>query len=658
MAEQMYWANKPENDIAELILNKVKDYRETIRNNGMIALWQDVYKEYYDGINTKGEITQTGAAGNRFRININHFRSIIDNIVSLTTSNRPAFKPKAINTDYDSEAQTILADGLLEYYFRQCQVELYTKRGVKLASIFSESATHVYWDKDIGREVSVDEKTQQIGREGDLRFEVLPAWDIARDTNVQDADNMHWIIVCTRVNRWDLAAKYPDKKDEILKAPNFDFDTAYNAKLGIFQPKTSDDIIELYHFYHKESSVVVGGRQVKCLANNVVIEDSELEFGVIPVARISYSELEGSPFSSTIAFDMSPIQKANRMVHSTIVTNQTTFGVQNIAVQEGTDVDVNFEGDLQIVTYPQGANAPAPMAMCATPAEVFNYAGISEGQMEKVSGMNAMARGQAAPGQSGSAMAFQQSLAVLATSSLQQSYALYLEFLGTLIIKILQKKASTKRVAHITGKYNKQYIKSFDKTDLSNITNVIVDITNPTTRLASYREEQAKTLITAGLIKTPEEYFMVLETGTVKQMYQAEVRDIMLINNENEALAEGVDVAVIDTDNHALHVPEHNAELYSLDVRNNPEKVKNILNHIYKHIKAASMMPPELAIFLGRQPFQNPSMMPPQPPMNQPGQVPSEAVTPNGANGPNLPQMPVGPGGKRVPAPAQTPARS
>jgi hypothetical protein len=53
----------------------------------------------------------------------------------MTTSTRPAFQAKSINTDYESQVQTTLANGLLEYYLREKRLEIYLKRMVEYAVV-------------------------------------------------------------------------------------------------------------------------------------------------------------------------------------------------------------------------------------------------------------------------------------------------------------------------------------------------------------------------------------------------------------------------------------------------------------------------------------------------------------------------------------------
>ena len=84
----------------------------------------------------------------------------------MTTSQRPAFEAKAINDDYKSQTQCILAQGLLDYYMREKRLEKHLKRAVETSLWAGEGYISLEWDASEGREYGADDG--EIIKDGDI----------------------------------------------------------------------------------------------------------------------------------------------------------------------------------------------------------------------------------------------------------------------------------------------------------------------------------------------------------------------------------------------------------------------------------------------------------------------------------------------------------
>src|SRR6185503_15483635 len=114
-------------------------------------------------------------------------------------------------------------------------------------------------------------------------------------------------------------------------------------------------------------------------------------------------------------------------------------------------------------------------------------------------------------------------------SGLQQSYVALVEDLGTGIINILKDYADTPRIVAITGKTNRTYMKEFVGDDLNSVSRVIVDVGNPISGTTAGRVEMAEQLLQMGLIKNPQEYIAVINTGNLDMMTEDTQSQINLI---------------------------------------------------------------------------------------------------------------------------------
>ena len=266
--------------------------------------------------------------------------------------------------------------------------------------------------------------------------------------------------------------------------------------------------------------------------------------------------------------------------------------------------------------------------------------------MEKLSGLPSILRGQPPTGvQSGTAMAFLQAQALVFNSPIQQAYISFLERSATGLFNILKAFATTKRMIAIAGNSKKQYLEEFCGQDLENITRVIVEAGNPATATEAGKLQTAQDLMAKGMVNV-KEYFQVLATGQLDPLTEGPEAENMFIVEENEMLRKGTPCVVSPTDNHQLHIQQHNGILFDTDLRktqNNPI-VAAVLQHMLAHGQVIipglmSVTDPRFLAVLGIQVA--------QPPMPQPGQP--QTPTPHPVENP----MPAGHGPQGHPAPPQ-----
>jgi hypothetical protein len=222
-------------------------------------------------------------------------------------------------------------------------------------------------------------------------------------------------------------------------------------------------------------------------------------------------------------------------------------------------------------------------------------------------------------------------MALQFTSGLQQSYVKLIEDVGTALIHILKDFAHTPKFIALVGKNNKSMIKEFTGDKLSAINRVVVDVGNPLSRTIAGRVQMAEQLLQMQLIKTPQQYFSVMETGRLENVFEDEIDQLLNIRSENERLLEGEPVDATLLDPHRLHIMEHRGVLADPELRKDPTLVNNTLNHIQQHINYLRTADPDLLALIGEQPLAPPMQQPPpggpggQPPPPQ-GKAPPEGM--------------------------------
>ena len=622
-----YFAKKKAEDCAGVLLSKGESFFNLLRANAylekMSRMWRAYHGAYSNDLGYGHRVEFSGEQGELVQLPVNHFRNIAYHIYTMLTANRPIMEARAVNTDYKSLAQTYIANGVLDYYMREKHLEDAIKKAAEMAIVLGSGFIKLDWNATAGEAYDVDPETGEFMYEGELEFTNLSPFDVVVDGTKETWSN-EWVLTRSFQNRYNLIAKYPELTDKLLGVKPKNQSAVY--RLAVFSNDDTDDI-PVYEFYHKRTEAMPDGRYMLFVDADIVLLDTKMPYRVLPVFRIVPSEILGTPYGYTPMYDIFPIQEGINSLYSTIMTNQNAFGVQNLFVPRGADLQLSsLDGAMNIV---EGNTKPEPLNLTQTPTEVFNFLNMLIQSAETISGVNSVTRGNPeASLRSGNALALVQSMSLQYMSGLQQSYVKLIEDVGTAIIQMLKDFATTPKVIALVGKNNRPLLKEFTGEQISAINRVVVDVGNPLSRTTAGRVQMAEQLLQMQLIKSPEQYFQILNTGKLETMFEGEMNELLLIKSENEQMLEGKDVIVSPLDKHRLHINEHKAVLSDPDFRRDPDLVKVALDHIEKHLNALRETDPSLLLLVGEQPL---------PPLGQEaGPIPGQ-------------QLPPAPGGQQSP---------
>jgi len=653
-ADKRYFAQRESNEKAEILLSKANSWFNTMESNGYLEklrqCWSAYYGMYYTSFSQSHKITFSGDQAELVNMSVNHLRNIAEHMNNMITSVRPTMEARSINSDAQSIIQTKLANGILDYYFREKRLEKFLEKAVESAIVLAGGYIKMSWNATSGEIIDFAEELNSPIYEGDLEFTNLSPFDVYYDGNKED-DNLDWIVVRDFKNRHDLIAKYPELTDEILRLPSKN-EYEYMDTSSLIMEET--DQVAIYEFYHRRTESMPDGNYMLFLSKTAILTDVPLPYRKIPVYRIAPSYILGTPYGYTPLFDLLPLQDAINSLHSTILSNQNALGLANILVPKNSDIDFTELGSgLNIIEYNAQVGRPEPMKLLDTPQELFKYLDMLEKEMETISGVSSVTRGNPeASLKSGTALALVQSMSIQFMSRLQRSYVQLIEDVGSGIIDILKDYAQTPRIVNIVGKYNKTYAQEFTGNDISDITRVIADVSNPLSKTVAGRVQMAEQMLQMGVIKNPQDYMSVINTGEIETLTDDTQRQITLARIENEKMMALEEALVLFTDDHAYHIMEHSNLTADPDLRYNSELMQLVYNHIQEHINQLRNTDPDLLAILKQQPLG------PQggTPANQPNQTPNQGTSqlPPQTNNPLAPQE-LGASPDLLPQPAQPP---
>lgn len=601
--QETYFAARDSEQAAAAVLEKAKTYYTAIKSNSYVTKLANMYKFYYGNFN-KGTsenhtISFTGEEGELVSIPVNMFRNLARHIINIITANRPVLEAKAINTDYKSLSQTYLANGILDYYMREKNLEAIINDAVEMAAVMGSSYIDMEWNATAGSSHDFDPETGEHSYEGELEFTLYDPLSVVVDGTKENFYSQEWVLVRTFQNRYNLAAKFPELREKIMSLPTKT--EIYSYKLQTFSNDETDDI-PVFKFYHKKTEAMPEGRYMLFVADDIVLLDVPLPYRTIPLFRLSPANIMGTPYGYSDMFDVYPIQEALNATYSTIMTNNNAFGVQNLFVKRGSDLTHQaLPGGLNIV---EGNEKPEALQLTATAPETYKFAQMLEQMGETQSGINSVTRGNPeASLRSGNSLALVQSMSLQFQNTFQRNYVRFLEDVGSNLIEILKDFANTPKLIAIVGRNKRSFMKEFTGDMISDVRRVTVDVGNPLAKTIAGRVEIANNLANMKLIKSPEQYFAVMETGRVDTLYEADMQDIFLIKRENENLLEGKQVMADILDRHSLHIQEHRSVISDPDLRENPELTANVRAHIQEHIDMLRTVNPDLLMLIKEQPL-------------------------------------------------------
>lgn len=595
-----YWAC--EDDIVPELEHKVETYYQDLEDQGHMYRMKKSYSRYYGcGFDSQSDrIVRSGSQGELSRVNVNHYRNLLKSVLTMVTANRPAFDVRPINTDYKSQAQALLGEQILDYYMRECKLETFLKDAVERSLVWSEGFIYMSWDSSRGEIYAVDPDDDETLMAGDVSYSLKNPLDIVRD--IWKESEQDWVIVRSFANKYDVSAQFEEHQEEI-ESLSIDACTPKGSYFFL-QNHTETDLIPIYEFYHRKSAALPEGRYVRYVGQLKLL-DTPLPYEQIPIYRVVDGNLEGTCLGYTTGFDLLGLQDVSDELLSAVISNNIALANQILLVPKGANIDVHELGQgLSVIEYDTQMGEIKPVNLVNSSPETYKLIEQVQTLMQVLSSVNDVVRGDPkASLRSGNALALVAAQAIQFNSGLQHSYTRLIEDVGTATIKFLQQFANAPRYIAVVGKYNRSKIREFEADDISKISRVFVDVANPLSKTTAGRLELADNLLNAQLIKRPEQYLSVIETGNLHSLIESEQAELLLIKSENERLQEGQPAMAMATDDHRLHILEHKAVLADPDVREDPSVVEAVLAHMHQHIELWRSTDPILLGALQQQPI-------------------------------------------------------
>jgi len=181
-ADKRYFAQRESNEKAEILLSKANSWFNTMESNGYLEklrqCWSAYYGMYYTSFSQSHKITFSGDQAELVNMSVNHLRNIAEHMNNMITSVRPTMEARSINSDAQSIIQTKLANGILDYYFREKRLEKFLEKAVESAIVLAGGYIKMSWNATSGEIIDFAEELNSPIYEGDLEFTNLSPFDV------------------------------------------------------------------------------------------------------------------------------------------------------------------------------------------------------------------------------------------------------------------------------------------------------------------------------------------------------------------------------------------------------------------------------------------------------------------------------------------------
>jgi len=705
--DDKYWADDESARVVSGAIERIRRFRETLRVTGRADRARRSWNCYLGwGANMDQDASRINAGGEQgeiTRITANHYAALVNQAVVLTTSNKPATKAVPRNMDSESLGAAQFAEALNDYYERELSVAEREWDATLTMVLMSEAWLVLDWDATAGGVYLTDENGQPR-YEGDVKLYALTLFDVAVDPDAQDVEAHNWILWRRRVNRWDLAAKHPALRDEIIGQGGGRDATSdvYDSKddfLFSWRKRSNHadtDTVVVWELRHKPTPALPMGRMVRFISERCVLFDSrpdavsqtpspvsgiETPGAQAPAPDVSQGidygyayrrnlfaypcspeRIPGTPDGHTSFFDLLSLQSGADLGATIMASAINAGGLQNLYVPRGANITADkLTGALNVIEYDGTVRPEAQDNVSINPA-VNAWAEMCVSWMRQRVSMNDVVVGEPQKGMPAQAMALLRAQAVEFHSRLQASYERLVQRTRTGILQLLQQFATVERKVLIAGKSRSWAVKNFTNKTLEPVDRFVCEPVPAMMKTLAGRVGFAQPLLDQGKMSL-REYLALVETGRWEPTFGYDDANTARIQQEIELLTRGIGLAPpvpgpdgrpvpsedgqehlrpLITDTHWQDIKQYLAVLGSPGSRENPAVVAATLEAITYKMQLWRSMDPALIMLQGGMPA---------PPLGPPGAPVAPPAPPSGGHSATPAE---GPGGK-MPQPPPNP---
>lgn len=626
-----YWMQQDSDELASKLISYHGKFLASATNPIYDCWARNSYYYYSNVFESQGAASSlnfVGDQGELVQMRVPQARSLTRQLLTLITKQKLAFVSEAETTDRSVVEEMRIADAVCIDTVKDQTVDVKAEKMTEHGLVLGTGYIKTTWRTDRGSPFIVGPDGQVVF-EGDNEVSIPFVSDVIFDYSVDEWDNLDWVEVRVRRNRYDLIAEFPELTTQILRLSSCKTDNIRAMFFGM----SEDDNVYVYELYHKPTPALPKGRMMFYSDPETVYLDGENLYGCIPVEQFKPEHINGVGFGFPMFSALLPAQEMFDHEMSAVATNHSAYGIHNVTAPRGAGIEVQELYGMNFVSYtPQpvpGGGKPEPLQLMQASPEAFKFMDTLLGSMQQISNVNAALRGDIGQSTSGVAIATLTTNALEFLNSYTRAYYKCMERTMFHCINNITRFAGPDRQVRLTGKNHQTYTKRYKGDQLKAIKSIKIQSVNPLMQTIAGRLEIAKDAIKNGYIRDMSAYAKILDGEPLSTLTEVEQSQDDLISEENQMLLDGQKVLCSSADNHPQHMMKHFTVVNSQKARQDHELYSRTMDHIMEHYGLSQSTDPMLLAMVntGRMPEAPMGAPPMAPPSGGPG---SGAPSPQG----------------------------
>ncbi len=514
----------------------------------------------YRGIQYGPSSTRTGAyrdpeklATNKLsKFTVNHLYDITETRIAQITRMKPAVDVLPATDEFTDKNAAKATSKLLKHLWYLNDVDALLRKMTKYKFIFGEGYLFVTWDPskgDIhpdfvpGMEL-LDEQGQPTGQivkepvmTGDLQYDVEVPWRVLVEP-CQEFSECKYLFRIKSVHVEDLKKDYPKHKEKLTATSDL---SLYDME--ILETRKLKDHAVVYEFYHIKNKHCPEGAYIK-FVDDVILEKGKHPFnhGKLPVIRLTDIDIPDMLHGISFYEQIKPIQNMHNNLSTMLAKNIYLMGHAKWVMPRGACKIESLGNDNTIVQY-QGPVAPSLLQTSPNPPEAYRFRDSLKEEMEQVSGVSGVSRGQPPSGITAAvALQFLNEQESERANSHIAKHNTMIEQVARMSIAVAGDyyQPNDGRMIRIMGKDDAESVEAFDSANLSKSYDVRVKGGNALPEQKSARIQRIIELIQYKPDAIPNEQLVeLLEFGNVEKFQSVLTEAVRSAEAENEEMLQG-----------------------------------------------------------------------------------------------------------------------
>lgn len=519
------------------------------------------------------------------RMTVNMLPARVEGALSIFLGQKPIITATP-QTDEEADRESAkVSSKLLYYLWEHLDLQDETLQELLLwANICGDGFIRPLWDSSKGKEYNrpvgeldpnLPPEEQEIEtesvREGDIVVDVLAPYSVSFEPGARKLEESAWILVTETPLRSHVEAKFETEITD-AEAGKDDNDSERSMMTSALDGgKVSEERVILDTMYELPSGAYPQGRIVYALRNRVLLVEEELPFGEYPIIHFQDIKLPGQLLGTSKLSQSIPLQAGYNRLRSQIIENRNMMSRPQLIAPEGSVAPGSFTNKPGSIIWwnPIMAKGQPPKLadIHHTPPSHIQELGLFTDELNGILSQHEASQGQSSGNITSGRQAaiFRQAdntRFLLAVRRFERGLAK----LAKQMLRLLKKNMAGERTIQILGIGSKPEFMSFQANDINDEANLCFDIASQMPWAPDAMRQESWALFKEGLI-SKEELMQRLRQPSRDTVYAPSYDHRINAQIENEMLWAGKKISPMPTDDHAVHIELHTAEINKPEIR-------------------------------------------------------------------------------------------